>query len=96
MDSNLESQGTEALAWVQDILKQMQQVVAQQDQRIQELQEQLQACTDKNSAQSAGLTPTIMHSQQLSPGPRDQDVVQSKDRLSKPPEFHRDRAEFRL
>jgi hypothetical protein len=95
MDSNLESQtSAEAPSWVQDMLKQMQQVVAQQDQRIQELQEQLQARTNEDSAQS-GLTPTTTHSRQPSPGPRDQDVVRSKDRLSKPPEFHGDRAEFR-
>jgi hypothetical protein len=53
----------------------MQQVVVQQDQRIQELQEQLQARTGKNSAQLASLTLTITHLQQLSPGPRDQDIV---------------------
>jgi uncharacterized protein YfiM (DUF2279 family) len=45
MENVLESQGIEAPAWVQDLLKQMQQVVVQQDQKIQGLQEQLQAYT---------------------------------------------------
>jgi hypothetical protein len=96
MDSNLESQSSaEAPSWVQDMLSQMQQVVAQQDQRIQELQEQLRARTSETISSSVGLTPATTPSRQPSPGPRDQDVVRPKDRLTKPPEFHGDRAEFR-